>query len=125
MFVTWDNVMINLVQNIARVYADTPPKVIDFLSMAKGQIDEEPLTFELYSDLLFADEKKVIKLADMIDQIKTVEIAYQLNKIIDETRERKGADRQLSEDDIAPLLEQQSQEALSKNLDGNTFPMLE
>ena len=105
-FATWDKVLIDLVQDITRVYADTPARVVDFLSMAGGQEFEREESFELLSTLLHIDEKPAAKLASLIEKIASVEMAYKLDQIITEARARKGESWSLSASDIAPLIDQ-------------------
>ena len=87
---TWDKVLIDLVQDLTRVYADTPARVVDFLSMAGGQEFSDEESFELLSTLLHVDEKPAAKLASLIDKIASVDIAYKLDRIIREARSQKG-----------------------------------
>lgn len=104
-FATWDKILIDLVQDLTRVYADTPARVVDFLSMAGGQEFEREGSYELLSTLLHVDEKATAKLASLIDKIDTVEMAYKLDKIVAEARENKGDDWLLSAEDVAPLID--------------------
>lgn len=105
-FATWDKVLIDLVQDLTRVYADTPARVVDFLSMAGGQEFEREESFELLSTLLHMDERPAAKLASLIDKIASVEMAYKLDRIITEARAQKGQDWSLSPSDVAPLIDQ-------------------
>ena len=105
-FATWDNVLIDLVQDLTRVYADTPARVVDFLSMAGGQEFEREESFELLSTLLHIDEKPAAKLASLIDKIESVDMAYKLDRIITEARAQKGEDWSLTPSDVAPLIDQ-------------------
>jgi len=105
-FATWDKVLIDLVQDLTRVYADTPARVVDFLSMAGGQEFEREESFELLSTLLHIDEKPAAKLASLIDKIASVDMAYKLDRIVKEARARKGADWSLTPSDVAPLIDQ-------------------
>jgi hypothetical protein len=102
---TWDKVMINLVEELARVYADTPARVIDFLSMATGGNFECEQSYELMGTLLYIDELAVAPLAQKIEQIRSVEQAYKLDEFIREARARGGATWALSPQDIAPFID--------------------
>lgn len=102
---TWDKVMIDLVEELARVYADTPVRVIDFLSMATGEDFESEQSYELMATLLHLDERAAARLANKIEQIRSVEQAYKLDEFIREARERKGATWALSAQDIAPFID--------------------
>jgi hypothetical protein len=112
-FATWDKVLIDLVQDLTRVYADTPARVVDFLSMAGGQEFEREQSFELLSTLLHVDEKPAAKLASLIDKIASVEMAYKLDRIITEARTHKGEDWSLTSEDVARLIDQESVEPAS------------
>lgn len=103
---TWDKVLINLVQDLTRVYADTPARVIDFLSMAGGQEFESEGSFELLSTLLHIDEKPATKLALLIDRIDSIEMAYKLDRIVKEARARNDKDWVLTSEVVAPLFDQ-------------------
>ena len=105
-FATWDKALIGVVEDIARVVADTPARVIDFLSMASGQSFECEQSFELLSTLLHADDKVAQKLADKVDQIKSTELSFQLGQFIDAARKSKGGSWTLEPDDVASFLEQ-------------------
>lgn len=105
-FATWDKVLIELVQDLTRVYADTPARVVDFLSMAGGQEFEREESFELLSTLLHIDEKPAAKLASLIDKIASVDMAYKLDRIITEAREQRGEGWSLTPSDVAPLIDQ-------------------
>ena len=104
-FATWDYVMIDLVQNITRILADTPTRVIDFLSMAKGENFATEGNFEVMSSLHYIDEVKIQALAEKIDRIKNITQAYKLQAIIDEARQTHGPKWTLSPEDVAPLLD--------------------
>lgn len=104
-FATWDKILIDLVQDLTRVYADTPARVVDFLSMAGGQEFEREESFELLSTLLHIDEKPAAKLATLIDKIASVDMAYKLDRIITEARAQKGEDWSLTPSDVAPLID--------------------
>ena len=106
-FATWDNALIDLVQDITRVYADTPARVVDFLSMAGGQEFEREESFELLSTLLHVDEKPAAKLASLIDKIASVDMAYKLDRIVAEARAQKGEDWSLTPADVAPLIDEE------------------
>jgi hypothetical protein len=104
-FATWDKVIIDIVEDIARVLADTPARVIDFLSMAAGQSFESEQSFELLSTLLHSDEKIAQKLAEKVEKIRSVEQAYKFRAFIDEARLRGGSTWTLKPEDVAPFLD--------------------
>lgn len=109
-FATWDKTIIDLVQDLTRVYADTPARVVDFLSMAGGQDFEREESFELLSTLLHIDEKPAERLASLIDKIASVDMAYELNRIITEARAQKGKSWSLTPADVAPLIDQDAEQ---------------
>ena len=123
-FATWDKVLINLVQDLTRVYADTPARVVDFLSMAIGQEFEREESFEMLSTLLHVDEKPAAKLASLIDKIESVDMAYELDRIIMDARARKGEDWSLTSTDVAPLIGKEIDQEVLRNLAGpaGSFP---
>ncbi|PGH56277.1 hypothetical protein CRT60_15105 [Azospirillum palustre] len=102
---TWDKVMIDLVEELARVYADTPARVIDFLSMAAGEEFETDQSYELMATLLHIDERAAAPLAQKIDKIRSVTQAYKLDEFVREARESKGATWTLSPQDVAPFID--------------------
>jgi hypothetical protein len=90
----------DVVEEIARVFADTPARVIDFLSMARGQDYETEQSVELMSTLLHSDEKIAEKLARRIERIESTEQAYRRAKFIEESRRGTGAKGEVSEEEI-------------------------
>lgn len=102
---TWDKIIVDVVEDIARVMADTPVRVIDFLSMANGQSLESDQCFELLSSLLYTDEKLAQKLAEKVDQIASVEQSYKLQTFIEDARQRNGAHWTLKPEDVSPFLD--------------------
>ena len=116
-FVTWDKVIIDVVEDIARVLADTPVRVIDILSMASGQAFEIDQSFELLSSLLYMDETIAKKLADKVDQIETVEQAYKLAAFAESARQHVGSTWTLKPEDIALLLNESERDASSQTIE--------
>jgi hypothetical protein len=102
---TWDKVLINLVEDVARLLADNPARIIDFLSMAGGQAFECDQNFELLTTLLYTDEKAVRKLAEKVDRVQSVEQAYKLSAFVTEARTRTGSQYHLKPEDVAPFLD--------------------
>lgn len=103
---TWDKVMIDLVEELARVYADKPTRVIDFLSMAEGQAVESNQSYELLATLLHMDERIAAPLARKIEEIRSVEQAYKLDQYVREARQREGESWQLQAEHVALLIEE-------------------
>lgn len=102
---TWDKIIVDVVEDIARVMADTPVRVIDFLSMANGQSLESDQCFELLSSLLHIDEKLAQKLAEKVEQITSVEQSYKLQAFIEDARQRNGSHWTLKSEDVIPFLD--------------------
>ncbi len=105
---TWDNVMIDAVEEIARIFADTPARVIAFLSMTEGMDYKSEQTVELLSTLLHIDEKVAEKLAKKIEQIRSTEQAFRLKAFIDAAREKNGASWTFGEDEMSRFLDQKA-----------------
>lgn len=102
---TWDKVMIDIVEDLARVFADTPVRVIDFLSMANGQEIESEQSYELLTTLLYVDEQVAGRLAQKIEQIKSVEQAYKFDRFVREARQRDGENWTLAPEDVGRFLD--------------------
>lgn len=105
---TWDKILMDVVESVARVLADTPARIIDFLSMAGGQAFECEQNFELLTTLLHTDEKAAQKLAEKIDRIESVEQAYKLSAFVEEARSQKGGSFVLRPEDIVPFLDHET-----------------
>ncbi|HEE3353647.1 TPA: hypothetical protein R7B73_005675 [Klebsiella pneumoniae] len=89
-FATWDKVLTELVEEISRVYADTPSSVVDFLSMANDSEFEMEQTVSLLDSLVYCDEKKAEALAKKIEAIKSSETAFSLQRFIDDARKKSS-----------------------------------
>lgn len=105
-FATWDNVLIEMVSEIDRIYADTPARVIDFLSMAASAKYECDQSMELLTSLIHCDDTKATALAQKIEQIQSVEQAYRFQRFIDESRARAGQDWQLTDREAEAFFQQ-------------------
>lgn len=103
---TWDQTMIQMVEDIARVYADTPAKIIDFLSIASGTSIDEERNYELLTTLLYIDEKRVEPLARKIGAINSTEQAYKLDRYVREARQRHGKSWTLSVENFARFIDE-------------------
>lgn len=103
--VTWDKVMISIVEEVARVYADTPARVIDFLSMARGSDFESEQSYDLMATLLHIDECAAEPLAQKVRQIRSVERAFKLEQFVREARQRDGAAWVLTAKDVEAFIE--------------------
>lgn len=105
-FATWDNALIDIVAELERIYADTPARVIDFLSMAASAKYECDQSLELLTSLIHCDDAKAEALAKKIEQIESSEQAYRLQRFIDESRTRAGADWHLTDREVAAFFQQ-------------------
>lgn len=102
---TWDKIMIDFVEDLMRVYADTPARVIDFLSAAGASNFASEQNYELISTLLHIDERRAAPLAEKIALIRTTEQIYELDQIVRGARRLYGEDWELKAEDVAPLLD--------------------
>lgn len=93
-FATWDKHLTELVELKSRIYADTPSRVVDFLSMANGAEFETEQTVSLLDSLVYCDEKKAEALARKIEAIRSSETAYELQRFTDAARKRSPDDRE-------------------------------
>ncbi len=89
-FATWDKVLTDLVEEISRVYADTPSSIVDFLSMANNSEFEMDQTVSLLDSLVYCDEKKSEAMAKKIEAIKSSETAFSLQRFIDDARKKSS-----------------------------------
>lgn len=105
-FATWDNVLIDMVAEIDRIYADTPSRVIDFLSMATSADYECEQSIELLTSLIHCDEAKASALAQKIERIESVEQAFRFQRFIDEARSQKGSDWHLTDKEVDTFFRQ-------------------
>ncbi|QYA15928.1 hypothetical protein [Rhizobium sp. AB2/73] len=109
---TWDKTMMDFVEDLIRVYADTPARVIDFLSMAGPSNFASEQNYELISTLLHIDEKRAVPLAEKIASIRTAEQAFKLDQIIQGARKLHGAAWELKAEHVAPLLDEANDQAV-------------
>jgi hypothetical protein len=93
-------------EDLARVYADTPARVIDFLSMAMRNSFETDQSYDLLATLLHVDERVAERLARRVEQIKSVEQAYKLDRFIREARHAQGEDWRLQAEHVAPFIDE-------------------
>jgi hypothetical protein len=107
-FATWDNVLIDMVAEIDRIYADTPSRVIDFLSMATSASYECEQSIDLLTSLIHCDEAKASALAQKIERIESVEQAFRFRCFIDEARSKTGSDWHLSDKEVDAFFRQEA-----------------
>ena len=87
---TWDNVMIDVVQDLARVYAENPARINDFLSAIGAVSITSNQSEDLLFTLLHVDEHASEQLAKKLDDLSSVDSAYKLKRFVDEARKRKS-----------------------------------
>ncbi|WP_286902883.1 hypothetical protein [Pseudomonas sp. UBA2628] len=80
-FATWDKVMMTLVEDKSRIFASSPSRVVDFLTMASSSEMESAQSYNLLGALLYCDEQKASALAQKIEKIDTAEKAYEFQKL--------------------------------------------
>lgn len=96
---TWDRVMVDVVQDIARVYADNPARINDYLSAVEGEIENDGRSEDLLYTLLHMDEKSSQKLAEKIEAINSVEDAYKFRRFVEEAR-RSSQNERVTEENM-------------------------
>jgi hypothetical protein len=89
-FATWDRVMIKYMEGSSRVLADTPARITDFLSMARGAQYESDQSTELLTSLIHCDEKKLAAMAQKIEMVMKADQMHQLRDFSEEEREKHG-----------------------------------
>lgn len=105
-FATWDNVLIRLIAEAERIYADTPARVIDFLSMAASAKFECDQSLELLTSLIHCDTSKAEALAQLVERIDSTEQAYRLQKFIEDARRRVGPGWELTDTELKAFFQQ-------------------
>lgn len=112
-FATWDRILIDIVQDLARVYADSPARVTDFLSAIEGIDYEYDRSTELLTTLLHIDERYAERLAVKIEKIKSPAQAFKLREFIEEARGVHGETWMPDVDDLTHFLDSTSPEESS------------
>ena len=107
-FATWDHILIDMVAQIDRIYADTPARIIDFLSMAKGANFECDHSIDLLTSLIHIDDAKVAALANKIDDIQSADQAFRLRRFVDDARARGGVGWRFTDTEAAAFFQQDS-----------------
>lgn len=102
---TWDKIIIDTVENLSRIYADNPARVIDFLSISNGINTDDDTNYELLTSLIYIDEMKSEALSKVIERLETAEQGYQVRMLAEQSRATKGLSWELSPADIYPILE--------------------
>jgi len=110
-FATWDHVLISMVSEIDRIYGDTPARVIDFLSMARGASYECDQSIDLLTSLIHCDEAKASALAKKIEGIESADQAFRLRKFVDEARKRAGPEWEFTDSEAAAFFQKDVQQA--------------
>ncbi len=68
-FATWDSIFPKALERISRIYANTPPKIMDMLCFCRN-LDSQ-MNLDMYTTLMFSDEEKLMRLAKKIEAIKS------------------------------------------------------
>ena len=89
-FATWDRVMIEYMEGSTRVLADTPARVTDFLSMARGAQFASDQSTELLTSLIHCDEKKLAAFSQKIEKVMRAEQTHQLRQFSEAERQKHG-----------------------------------
>lgn len=116
-FSTWDHVLIEMVAEIDRIYADTPARVIDFLSMAKGANYECDQSIDLLTSLIHIDEAKAAALAQKIEGIQSADQAFRLRSFVDDARARGGPDWRFTDTEASAFFQQDAVSAGDASVD--------
>lgn len=105
---TWDKVFMEIVEGQSRIYANTPAKIIDYLSMAGGADFETEQSISLLGALIHCDEIKLAKLANKIQGIKDPNVVAAFNlAVADEFR--SGSDTPDREDELLKFFDRYSE----------------
>lgn len=110
---TWDKILIEIVQGLARIYADSPARVTDFLSTVEGIDYEYDRSTELLTTLLHIDEHYVERVAAKIEAIKNPSQIYKLRSYVEEARSEGGDSWLPDTDDLSHFLDSSSPEETS------------
>lgn len=127
-FATWDHILINMVAEIDRIYADTPARVIDFLSMARGANYECDQSIDLLTSLIHIDDAKAAILAKKIEGIQSADQAFRLRRFVDDARACGGPNWHFTDTEAAAFFEQDAPVvrdpgvATSARVDGSRGP---
>ncbi len=90
-----------MVAEIDRIYADTPARIIDFLSMAKGASYECDQSIDLLTSLIHIDDVKATILAKKIEGIQSADQAFRLRRFVDDARACGGPDWRFTDTEAA------------------------
>lgn len=104
-FATWDKVLIEVVENIVRVFAEQPSRIIDVISSVEGIDLENERSFELHSALIHIEDRRSEKVAKQIERIKTAKHAFLLQTYIDGYRNSSGKDWSSNPKELAEFLD--------------------
>jgi Restriction endonuclease len=81
-FATWDRILIDLLQGTLRIYAESPGRIVDWLSFTQGIESGIDGSLEMMSALAIVDEGAASRVAEKLLQISESEQAYKLNEMI-------------------------------------------
>lgn len=115
-FATWDHILIGMVTEIDRIYADTPARIIDFLSMASGTNYECDQSIDLLTSLIHIDDAKALALAQKIEGIQSADQAFRLRCFIDDARSRGGTEWHFNDTEVEAFFQQDNEATRSADL---------
>lgn len=104
---TWDRIFMETVEGQSRIYANTPAKIIDYLSMAGGADFETEQSISLLSSLIHCDEIKIARLANKIQGIKDPDVLAAFNLAV-AAEFRNGTDAPDREDELLKFFDKHS-----------------
>ncbi|VVN20557.1 hypothetical protein PS619_04299 [Pseudomonas fluorescens] len=107
-FSTWDRKIIDYVEGLARVFAQTPSRVVDFLTMAGGADYDSEQSISLLTTLMYCDEAKASALARKIEDLNSAENIYEINRFTEELRTKDGRESDSAEDIVSDFFERTS-----------------
>ncbi|MFM5916735.1 MAG: restriction endonuclease [Novosphingobium sp.] len=88
---TWDRIIINYLSGVDKIYADSPGKIVDWLSYIQGIDDDIGKSVEVLEALISVEDSAVSLLARKLDRVDTIERAYKLTAVIEEARAELGS----------------------------------
>lgn len=114
-FTTWDYAITGLLEDFNRIYADTPSRVVDFLSMAYPTQFDSDQTISLVDSLIYCDQRRASALASKLEKIKSAETAYEIQKFTDAAR---ASGESATAIDAVDAFFEKHQEVIAQTLEG-------
>lgn len=99
---TWDNVIIDIMQDIVRVLSDNPARIVDFMSIANSADADTAKNYEILTTLIHCDEQKLAPLAKRIEDVRNADEFFRLQQLIDKARVRVSGG--VTEEDMEELI---------------------